>query len=137
MNEPLVDTNVIVRLLTGDDVGKQRRAKLFFERIERGEFRVTAALPVIADTIYVLSSPRLYKLPRTEIVALLMPLLRLPSLRIRNRRVVVQALDIYLTHNLDFTDAVILAPMSQAHSTLVYSFDERLDSIAGIRREEP
>jgi predicted nucleic acid-binding protein len=137
MNEPFVDTNLIVRLLTGDDVEKQHKAKLFFQRIERGEFRVMALLTVLSDTIYVLSSPRLYDLPRTEIVALLMPLLRLPSLRLRNRRVVLQALDIYLTHNLDFTDAVILASMSQVQSTIVYSFDEDFDQIAGIRREEP
>src|SRR4051812_8130085 len=93
MNEPFVDTNVIVRLLTGDDLEKQRSAKLFFERIERGELRVTAPLTVISDTIYVLSSPRLYHVPRPEIVALLVPLLRLPGFRIRNRRAVSRALD--------------------------------------------
>lgn len=90
MSDAFLDTDIIIRLLTGDDVEKQRRAKLFFERIERAELRVHAPLTVIADAVFVLSSPRLYHLPRTEIVALLMPLLRLPGFRVRNRRIVIK-----------------------------------------------
>jgi len=137
MGEPFIDTNVIIRLLTGDDLEKQERAKRLFERIERGQQCVTAPLTVISDTIYVLSSPRLYNLPRTEIVALLMPLLRLPGFRMRNRKVVLQALNHYLAHPIDFTDAVILAAMERVQSNVVYSFDTDFDQFKDIHREEP
>lgn len=137
MHEAFVDTNVIIRLLTGDDADMQRRAKLFFERVERGELQVTAPITVIADTVFVLSSPKLYNLPRTEIVAMLMPLLRLRGLRVRNRRIVVQALDIYLAHNLDYSDAVILACMQHSQSKILYSFDQDFAHIPGITRKDP
>lgn len=137
MHEAFVDTNVIIRLLTGDDAEMQRCAKLFFERIERGELQVTAPLTVIADTVFVLSSPKLYNLPRTEIVALLMPLLRLRSFRVRNRSIAIQALDIYLARNLDYSDAVILAWMQHSESEIVYSFDHDFDHIPGITRKDP
>lgn len=93
MAEPYVDTNIIIRLLTGDDPEKQQRARRLFERIEQKELQVTALLTVIADTVYVLSSPKFYNLPRSEIAALLRPL-RLWGFRIRNRSVVLQALDL-------------------------------------------
>lgn len=137
MAEPFVDTDLIIRLLTGDDKEKQRKAKSFFERIERGELRVSAPLTVIADTVYVLSSPRLYHLPRTEIAALLTPLLRLPGFRIAQRPLVIQALDIYRKHNCDFGDAVIIASMYRSESKILYSFDEDFDHLEGITRREP
>lgn len=137
MSEVFIDTNVIIRLLTGDDVEKQQRAKLLFERIERNELHVSAPLTVIADAVFVLSSPRLYNLPRSEIVALLMPLMSLPGFRIRNRRIALQALEIYLARNVDYSDAVILSCMRQAHSKTIYSFDEDFDHIQGITRQEP
>ncbi len=137
MGEPFLDTHIIIRLLTGDDPEKQLRAKRLFERIERNELQVTAPLTVIADTVYVLSSAKFYNLPRAEIVALLKLLLRLAGFRLRNRSMVVQALDLYNTHNFDFTDAVIYAAMLQSGSTVVYSFDQDFDHLKEISRREP
>lgn len=137
MAEPYLDTNIIIRLLTGDDLEKQQRAKRLFERIEQKEVQVTAPLTVIADTVYVLSSPKYYQLPRNEIVALLTPLLRLPGFRLRTRDVILQALEVYATHNFDFTDAVIYASMLHSRSKIVYSFDEDFDDLPEITRQEP
>lgn len=137
MAEPYLDTNVIIRLLTRDDLEKQQRAKLFFERVERKELQVTAPLTVIADTVYVLSSSKYYNLPRSEIVALLSPLIRLPGFRLRQRKVILRALDAYLMYNFDFTDAVIFAAMQQSQSKTLYSFDRDFDHLQGISRKEP
>lgn len=137
MGEPYLDTNIIIRLLTGDDPEKQERAKLLFERVERNELQVTAPLTVIADTVYVLSSAKFYNLSRSEIVALLRPLVRLPGFRIRHREMVLQALEVYAAHNFDFTDAVIYAAMLHTRTEIVYSFDEDFDHLPGIVRQEP
>jgi predicted nucleic acid-binding protein len=137
MAEPFVDTNILIRLLTGDDPEKQERAKHLFEHIERKELQVTARLTVIADTVYVLSSARFYNLPRSEIAALLRPLLRLPAFRIRQRELVLRALEFYEAFNFDFTDAVIYAAMLHARSKVVYSFDEDFDELPEITRQEP
>ena len=137
MTDPFIDTDVLIRLLTGDDPEKQARAAELFEQIEKKKIRVVAPVTVIADAVYVLSSKKLYNLPRSEIVGVLTPLLRLPNFRVRHRRIVRKALDIYLCSNLDFGDAFLAASMQQAKSETVYSYDADFDHIQGIHRLEP
>ncbi|MBI4785853.1 MAG: PIN domain-containing protein [Chloroflexi bacterium] len=134
---PCIDTDVIIRLLTGDDPAKQARARELFKRVEAGEMTLIAPVSVIADCIYVLSSPRLYHLPKTEIVGLLQPLLRLPRFKIPNRRTLLRALDLYLATKLSFGDVYILATMERLESRTLYSFDQGFDGIQGIQRLEP
>lgn len=52
---PFVDTDVLIRLLTGDDPAKQAQAADLFEQVERGELQLAAPNTVIADAVYVLS----------------------------------------------------------------------------------
>ncbi|NOZ28404.1 MAG: type II toxin-antitoxin system VapC family toxin [Chloroflexi bacterium] len=137
MTAPFVDTDVIIRLLTQDDPEKQAAAAALFEQVERGELTLTAPDTVIADAVYVLSSPRLYNLPRDEIRAMLTALIRLPGFQVRNRRAVLRALDLYATTGIDFGDALIAASMEQAGSQIIYSYDAHFDRIPGIQRVEP
>src|SRR5436305_9917093 len=97
MTVSVLHTSVIIRLLTGDDPAKQARARAFFERIERGELTVQAPVTVIADAVYVLTSKRLYNLPREQVAALLTPLVRLPGLHMQGHRSVLAALQLYAT----------------------------------------
>ncbi len=140
MTIPFVDTDVIIRLLTGDDLDKQAAAKALFEQVEQGTLDVAAPVTVIADAVYVLSSRTLYHLPRAQVSALLTPLVRLPHFHVKNRRLVLRALALYATTNLDFGDLFIVASMQQAGSTIVYSYDRGFDRIVGslgITRQEP
>ncbi len=134
---PCVDTDVIIRLLTGDDTGKQSRARDLFKQVEAGKMTLIAPATVIADCVYVLSSPRLYNLPKSQVVGLLLPLLRLANFRVVNRPTILRALDLYLATNLSFGDTYILATMEQAESGILYSFDQGFDQIKGITRVEP
>ncbi len=137
MTAPFVDTDVIIRLLTQDDPEKQAAAAALFEQVERGELTLAAPDTVIADAVYVLSSPRLYNLPRDEIRAMLTALIRLPGFQVRNRRAVLRALDLYATTGIDFGDALIVASMEQAGSQIVHSYDAHFDRIPGVQRVEP
>ena len=137
MADPFVDTDVLIRLLTRDDHGKQAAAAALFKMIEAGEIQVTTPITTIADAVYVLSSPRLYRVPRQEVAALLSTLVRLRHFKIRNRRVVLSALELYGTTNLDFGDALIVASMRQAGSHTLYSYDQDFDRVQGIDRNEP
>ena len=58
MTQPFIDTDVIIRFLTGDDPEKQAAATRLFEQIEQGFLTVQAPDTVIADAVYVLASPR-------------------------------------------------------------------------------
>ena len=137
MNDAFVDTNVIIRLLTDDDPEKRRRSRQLFDRVEQGTLRVTAPITVIADAVFVLSSSRTYNMPRTVVAAQLLALVKLRSFRLKNRRAVVRALELYAATNLDFGDAYIAASMSESGSTELYSYDTDFDRLRGIHRTEP
>lgn len=75
MTYPLLDTDVIVRFVTGDDPLKQAAAATLFQEIADGALTLVAPVTVIADAVFVLSSRRLYHLPRAEGATLLTALL--------------------------------------------------------------
>ncbi|MEA2586960.1 MAG: hypothetical protein QOF33_5045, partial [Thermomicrobiales bacterium] len=69
MIDPFTDTNILIRFLTGDDPVKHAAAKALFSQISEGIVRVSAPDAVIAEAVFVLRSPRLYQLPRAQVVA--------------------------------------------------------------------
>ena len=137
MTDPFVDTDVLIRLLTGDDPVKQAQAASLFQLVEQGEQSLLAPDTVIADAVYVLSSTRLYNLTRAQVVALLVPLLRLPGFRVENKKAVIKALEIYSNTKLDFGDALIVASMQLSGSKTLFAYDSDFDTVAGIERLTP
>ncbi len=137
MTHPFIDTDVIIRFLTGDDPDKQAAATVLFEQIEQGLLTVQAPDTVIADAVYVLSSPRLYHLARRDIQEMLAALVRLPQFQVQNRWNVLQALELYTATRLDFGEALIIASVQQQGSQVLYSYDADFDRIEGITRREP
>ena len=137
MAYPFLDTDIIIRFLTGDDPQKQAAAAALFQRIEQGSLTVAAPVTVIADAVFVLHSPRLYNKLRPEVQALLTPLVQLPHFRIQQRRTVLRALELYGSSTSGFGDAMLLAAMERARSTTLYSYDAGFDKVAGLTRLEP
>src|SRR3989304_5101122 len=119
MSDSYVDTDVIIRLLVRDDARKTAEAAALFESVEAGKLRLEAPVTVIADAVFVLSSPHLYHLARAQIRDLLVPLIRLPNFRVHDRDAVLAALDIYSNRNVDFGDAFIVASMGESDSDVV------------------
>lgn len=64
-------------------------------------------------------------------------LLQLPSFKVANRGIVLEALSIYAEQNIDFGDAMIVASMRIQDSASLYSYDEDFDRFEEIRRTEP
>jgi predicted nucleic acid-binding protein len=137
MTQPFIDTDVIIRFLTGDDPEKQAAATALFEQVEQGLLTIQAPDTVIADAVYVLSSPRLYHIVRSDIQEMLAALVRLPQFHVQNRWSILQALDLYASTKLDFGDALIIASMQQQGSQVLYSYDTDFDRMKGITRREP
>ncbi len=138
MSLRIIDTDVVIRFLTGDDPEKQARCQALFERVDRGEEVVDVPLTVVADAVHVLHSPRLYQLPKDEIASMLMALISLRGIRIHNRQTVLDGLALYGRHpRLDFTDALIVAMTHVEDDAVVYSYDRDYDRFAGIARREP
>lgn len=137
MSDPFVDTDVLIRLLAKDDLRKQAEAAALFESVEAGKLTLAAPDTVIADAVYVLSSPRLYNQSRADVAAMLSPLVRLPGFKVENRAAVLRALALYASTKLDFGDALLVAAMEQSGSSVLYSYDTDFDRIPTITRRSP
>jgi predicted nucleic-acid-binding protein len=137
MSNDFVDTDVLVRLLTGDDQQKQARALALFQEVENGNLVLEAPDTVIADAVYVLASKTLYARPRAEISEILLTLLRLPGFHVQNKRVLIRALELYASVNRSFGDTMIVASMEYAGAANLYSYDRGFDAFGGVARQEP
>jgi predicted nucleic acid-binding protein len=132
-----IDANVFLRFLTRDDPVKAERVKTLLERAQRGEITLCTSESVIAELVFVLSSPRLYKLSREEIYAVLSPIVGLKGLKLPSRKALLRALDLYAATSMDFVDALAVARMEVSRISEIYSYDAHFDSLRGITRLEP
>ncbi|HTE84208.1 MAG TPA: PIN domain-containing protein [Dehalococcoidia bacterium] len=105
--------------------------------MEKGSLILAAPDTVIADAVWILASPRLYHIARSQVAAMLATLVRLLRFRIGNPQVVLAALSLYRASNVDFGDAMIVASMQEEGATEVYSYDCDFDAISNITRREP
>lgn len=134
---PHIDANIILRLLTGDDGGKQQAVTKFFERVEQKEQTVLLDKLVVAEVVYVLSSPKHYHKTREEVRLLLQPLLALENIKMENKRTLLRSLDIYATCPIDFIDAYLKATIEESPDTILFSYDTDFDRFPEITRREP
>jgi predicted nucleic-acid-binding protein len=111
-----VDTNVVVRLLTGDDARQTARAAALFRNEE-----IWLSKSVILETEWVLRS--LYRFRGEELSAALLALTSLPNVRVEDPAAVSRALQ-WTTLGMDFADALHLASKGESEEFL--TFDEKL-----------
>lgn len=130
-----LDTNVLLRYLTGDDADKAEQALDLLLRIERGEEKVMTSPLVIFETIYTLQ--KTYKIPRQEISDFVLPIIFLRGLQISDKDVYPRAFDLYVAKNISFADAYNAAYMMVEEIRDIYSWDTDFDKIDDITRIEP
>jgi predicted nucleic-acid-binding protein len=111
-----VDTNVVVRLLTGDDARQAARASALFRAEE-----IWLSKSVILETEWVLRS--LYRFRGDRLCAAMLALTSLPKVRVEDPAAVSRALG-WTSLGMDFADALHLA--SRSESANFVSFDEKL-----------
>lgn len=126
----LVDTNVLVRHLTGDPVGQARRATAFLR--DATELELPAL--IAAELVYVLES--VYELARVRVAALVRAVLAHPPVHAPERDVLLRALEFYETTPTHFAEAY-LAARAEGGDGRVASFDRGLDRIGTVTRIEP
>lgn len=110
-----VDTNVVVRLLVGDDAAQARSARALFEHAQ-----VYIASTVLLETEWVLRAA--YGLPPARIHGLLLGVLGLPGVATESPDRVAKAVDAF-AKGLDFADALHLFLSADAEA--FYSFDAK------------
>ena len=111
-----VDTNVVVRLLTGDDARQAARASALFRTED-----IWLSKTVILETEWVLRS--LYRFHGAQVSAAMLALTSLPAVRVEDPAALSRALE-WTSLGMDFADALHLA--SRGASAKFVSFDEKL-----------
>jgi predicted nucleic-acid-binding protein len=130
----LIDTNVILRFLIGDDPAKAARATALLERVEHGAESVVLPDEVLTETVWTLQS--FYKVPRAETAQKLSALLNFAGVRTGDQDILLQALNLYASSNADIVDC-LLAARSGESGILVYTFDETDFKRLGVNWETP
>jgi predicted nucleic acid-binding protein len=133
---PILDTNVLVRYLTEDDIEQAARAYALFEELDDGKRSVVLPEAVIAETVFVLL--RIYKIDKGTIQTRLSSLLKIGRVQVPNKRVILDALDLFAEHpRLSIVDALCAAHAKILPDQTVLSFDRDFKNLAGVHWEEP
>jgi predicted nucleic acid-binding protein len=133
-----LDADVILRFLTRDVRAKAERCLFLLQQADLGEIELYTSEVVIAEVVQVLSSPRLYNLPRERIRALLLPIIDLRGLRLFPSRAFYQhALRLYAEREIDFRHALAAAHVAHHRLDAIVSYDAHLDVLPGVTRIEP
>lgn len=127
----LLDTNIIIRHLTGDPPSQAKRSTAFL----RGSHELILTDLVLAEMVYVLES--FYEVQRTEIAAMARSLLALPSIVTGDHDLLLRTVEIYEVIRLDFAEAYLVALAELSDVTRVASFDRQIDRVKSIQRVEP
>ncbi len=126
-----VDTNILVRHLTGDPPEQARRASSFLANAE--ELLLTDLVP--AEVVYVLES--FYEVPRARIAELVRAILAFESIVVLDPSLLLRVLELYEVDRLDFADAYLVASAETSGVETVASFDRSIDRVGTVRRVAP
>jgi len=126
-----IDTNVIIRHLTGDPSDMAARATAFLADADE----LLLSDLIVAETVYVLES--FYEVPRAEVAQLIRSVVGFPTMRTLDPALLLRSLEIYEIHGVDFAEAYLAASAEVAGISEIASFDRSLDRIPTITRIEP
>jgi predicted nucleic acid-binding protein len=130
----LVDTNVLLRFLTGEPKAQAERARNLFNSAAAGEVVLEVPPVVVAEVCYTLES--FYRVDRRELVDTLAALLSRRGVKVLEEAAVFDALKRLKEFKVGFADAY-LAASAGAEKIEVASFDRDFDRFKDLRRMEP
>jgi len=125
-----VDTNVIVRHLTGEPREMAARATAYLQ--SEDELLLTDL--VAAETVYVLES--FYEAPRDEVARALRSLIAFDSVVCVDPALLLRAIEVYETDRLDFAGAYLVASAETSGVGKIASFDRSIDRVDTVERVE-
>ena len=126
-----VDTNILVRHLTGDPADLAARATSFLG----SERDLLLTDLVVAETVYVLES--FYEAPRDEVAEAVRSLVAFGSIVCVDPALLLRAIEVYETDRIDFAEAYLVACAESTGVGKVASFDRSIDRVRTIERIEP
>ena len=103
----LLDTNIIIRFLVGDNEEHLAKSTEYFEQIELGSMEVEILSDVLMEAFFVLT--KFYKVPKVEVISDLKTILSFEGVVNKDKVILFETLSIIENKNIDFVDAFIYA----------------------------
>ncbi len=122
MKNVLLDTNVLIRFLIGDNSAQKKQAEAWFKEGEKGTKDILVSAVVVAETCFVLES--FYKISRSDIARSLDVFLNQRWMKVPERDV-LHALWAYYLKGLHFVDSYLCAS-SSIYGMDILTFDKEL-----------
>ena len=126
-----IDTNILVRHLTGDPPTMAERATAFLAN----QPELYLADLIVAETVYVLES--FYKAPRDQVATAMRSLIAMRSMITVDPALLLRAIEVYEVDRLDFAEAYLVACAESTGVGRVASFDRSIDRVGTVDRIEP
>lgn len=126
-----LDTNVLVRHLTGDPPDLAARATRYLASAE--DLRLPDL--IVAEVAYVLES--VYETPRPQVATTLRSILAHPPVRVADAELLLRSIEVYEVDRLDYAEAYLVAAAERSGVTEIASFDRSIDRVPTVRRVEP
>jgi predicted nucleic-acid-binding protein len=120
--EQIIDTNIILRFLVGDDKKQQQKAREIFKEAQAGKRKIIIKPLIIAEACFVLES--FYKQQRDKIAASFEVILSQKWLTVEDRETMLSLWPWY-RKNFHFVDSYLLA-WAEINDAEVISFDKKL-----------
>ncbi|GFG75882.1 PIN domain-containing protein [Mycobacterium botniense] len=127
----IIDTNVLVRHLTGDPPEMAARATAYLGT-ER-ELLLTDL--IVAKTVYVLES--FYEAPREQVAEAMRSLITFDSIVCVDPALLLRSIEVYETDRIDFAEAYLVACAESTGVIKIASFDRAIDRVKTVERIEP
>ncbi len=126
-----VDTNILVRHLTGDPPAMAKRATAFLA----SQPELYLADLIVAETVYVLES--FYTAPRDQVATAMRSLIAMRSMITVDPALLLRAVEVYQVDRLDYAEAYLVACAESAGVGTIASFDKAIDRVTTVTRIEP
>lgn len=127
----IIDTNVLVRHLTGDPPEMAARATAYLGT-ER-ELLLTDL--IVAETVSVLES--FYQAPREQVAEAMRSLIAFASVVCVDPALLLRSIEVYETDGIDFAEAYLVACAESTGVIKIASFNRAIDRVETIERIEP
>jgi predicted nucleic acid-binding protein len=126
-----LDTNVLIRHLTGDPPALARRASAFLATADE------LLLPdlIVAEVVYVLES--FYEVERARVAELVRAVIGFPAIVVVDAPLLLRALEVYELEPIDFAEAYVVASAEASGVGAIASFDRSIDRVSTVQGFEP
>ncbi len=118
-----LDTNILIRFLTQDDVKQANLVLSLFSKAEKTNEQFYVSIVVVMEMIWVLES--VYIIPRNELLDVLATLLLMPVLKFEHNATIRDFINSAYDNQYDLSDILIAQCANKNSCTTTLTFDKK------------